>query len=351
MSRIIELSNRIIGGNAPVFIIAEMSANHLGDYEKALAIIDAAADAGADAIKLQTYKPETMTLDCDRPEFTISGGTLWDGKKLFDLYRDAMTPWEWHEPLKKRAEEHGLLFFSTPFDVTAVELLESLEVEIYKLASFEITDLELMQAIAATGKPVIFSSGIAELEDVELAVKTMRKAGAGELSLLKCISSYPAPAEEYNLKTLSLIESELGLIPGISDHSPGYVTPVVAVSLGAKVVEKHLCLKRSLGGPDAAFSLEPDEFRSMVEAIRIAEKALGVMSFELSKKQKSGKQFARSLFFKRDLEKGQRITIDDIAVVRPGYGLHPKFLHVIIGKTVTCSVSMGEPLCWDLLAD
>lgn len=345
----IELSQRTIGGDAPTFIIAEMSANHLGEYDKALAIIDAAAEAGADAIKLQTYKPETMTLNCDRPEFTISGGTLWDGRKLYDLYADAMTPWEWHEPLKLHAEKRGLLFLSTPFDPTAVALLESLEVEIYKLASFEITDIELMQAIAATGKPVIFSSGIAERADIELAIKTMREAGAGALSLLKCISSYPAPVEEYNLKTLELFESDLGVIPGISDHSPGYITPVVAVSLGAKIVEKHLCLDRSLGGPDADFSLEPAEFASMVEAIRTAEKALGRKQFTLSKKQKSGKQFARSLFFCRDLQKGAVISEDDLTVVRPGYGLHPRYKAELLGRRLVRDVSMGEPLSWDLL--
>lgn len=342
-----KVGDRTIGGDAPVFIIAEMSANHLGEYEKAEAIIRAAAEVGADAIKLQTYTADTMTLNCRRPEFMIDSGTVWDGKNLYDLYVEAATPWEWHKPLKDLAESLGLVFFSTPFDESSVDFLEELGVPLYKLASFEITDLALIRSIASKKKPLIFSSGIADREDINLALQTMRDAGAEELSLLKCISSYPAPAEEYNLKTLSSIESELGVIPGISDHSIGIVTPVVAVSLGAKVVEKHLCLSRELGGPDAAFSLEPHEFKAMVDAVRTAEGAIGSVSFELTDKQKRAKAFARSLFFKRDLHSGERVTADDIATIRPGNGLHPQYLDTVIEKTLTRDISFGEPLSWD----
>lgn len=344
-----KVGERIIGGDAPVFIIAEMSANHLGSYENAEEIIRVAAAAGADAIKLQTYTADTMTLDCRRPEFLIDSGTIWDGKNLYDLYKEAYTPWEWHEPLKMLAESLGLQFFSTPFDESSVDFLEELGVDFYKLASFEISDVNLIRYIASKGKPIIFSSGIADKGDLALALDTMRASGVEEIALLKCISSYPAPASEYNLRTLETIASELKIVPGISDHSVGVVTPVVAVSLGAKVVEKHLCLKRELGGPDAAFSLEPHEFKAMVDAVRSAESAIGVSTFELTEKQKSGKAFARSLFFTKTLKAGEIIKASDIRAIRPGHGLHPKYLPKILGKTLLHDVAFGEPVHLDVI--
>lgn len=345
MVKSFKLGNREVGGGAPVFIIAEMSANHLGEYEKAEAIVRAAAEAGADAIKLQTYTADTMTLNCRRPEFLIDSGTVWDGKNLYDLYEEAYTPWEWHKPLKELTESLGMAFFSTPFDKSSVDFLEELGVECYKIASFEITDLELIEYISSKKRPIIFSSGIADLEDINLALKAMDDVE--HIALLKCISSYPAPANEYNLKTIQYIKRELGLIPGISDHSTGIVTPVVAVSLGAKVVEKHLSLGRDLGGPDAAFSLEPDEFKEMVKAVRAAEKAVGIETFALTEKQKSGKAFARSLFFAEDLSRGTFVNRENIRAIRPGNGLHPKYVPEIIGKELTRDVAFGEPLSWE----
>ncbi len=340
-------NGQTIGGDAPAFIIAEMSANHLGDFDKAIAIIDAAAEAGADAVKLQTYTADTITLDCDRPEFIIGGDMLWAGQRLYDLYEEAYTPWEWHKALKEHAEEKGLVFFSTPFDDTAVDFLEELDIDLYKLASFEITHLPLIKRIAQTGKPLIFSSGIAEEEDIELALKTMRAEGLEDIALLKCISGYPAPIEDYNLLSIPAIELSFDVVAGLSDHSEGIVAPVVATAFGAKIIEKHLCLDRDLGGPDAAFSLEPAEFKAMVDAVRQAEAASGEATFALTAKQQSGKAFAQSLFAARAIAAGETLSPEMVRIARPGNGLHPKHLPKITGWVAQRAIAFGEPLDWD----
>lgn len=341
--------NRYIGENEPVFIIAEMSANHLQKFDLAVKIIKEAAKAGADAIKLQTYTPDTITLDVDNEYFRIKQGTIWDGRTLYNLYEEAYTPWKWQPKLKKIAEEEGLIFFSTPFDFTAVDFLEEMDVPIYKIASFEITDIPLIEYVAKKGKPIILSTGIAELSDIELALKTIRSQNNNDIIILKCTSAYPAPIEEANLKTIKNMEETFNVLAGLSDHTEGIVAPVVATALGAKVIEKHFTLDRSLGGPDAEFSLEPNEFKEMVDAVRKAEKAIGKVTYELTDKQKSGKSFAKSIFVSKDIKEGEVITEDNIKVVRPGNGLHPKFYNEVIGKRVRKDLIMGIPLKWEFL--
>ncbi|MGM0444672.1 MAG: pseudaminic acid synthase [Fibrobacterota bacterium] len=342
--RYFSAGNRTVGKDASVFIIAEMSANHLGSYDNAEDIIRAAARAGADAVKLQTYRADTMTIDCDRGDFVIRSGSPWDGRRYYELYESAATPWEWHKSLKDLTEKLGMLFFSTPFDVTAVDFLEELDVPLYKLASFEITDIPLIRRIAQTGKPVIFSSGIAEKDDIRLACETFRGAGTDRLALLKCISSYPAPAAEYNLRTIPAMEQDFDLIPGLSDHSKGSAVPVAAAALGAKIIEKHLCLDRTLGGPDAAFSLEPEEFATMVADVRTAEAALGEPTYELSERQKSNRAFGRSIYVTEDLAAGERLSTETIRVIRPGGGLHPRYREAVLGRPVLRDLRRGEPL-------
>lgn len=325
-------------------IIAELSANHGGSIQVALDTVKAAKEAGADAIKLQTFKPDTITLNSDKPYFQIDHGTAWDGRNLYNLYEEAHTPWEWHKQLFDAAHEEGLLIFSSPFDKTAVDFLETFEVPAYKIASFEIQDTPLIAYAASKGKPMIMSTGIATLEDIELAVETCRAEGNNNIMLLKCTSSYPAPLELANLKTGVDFKDRFEVEMGLSDHTLGNTAPVVAVSLGAKLVEKHFILDKSLGGPDVGFSLDPIEFKSMVEAIRDAEKALGKATYELSEKVEKNRKFARSLFVAKDIEKGGVITENNVRSVRPGYGLHPKYLSSILGKTVTVDLEMGEPL-------
>lgn len=315
-----------------VFIIAELSANHNGSLATAVKTIQAAAACGADAVKLQTYTADTITLNVDREDFRIKGGTLWDGKNLYALYQEAYTPWEWHEELFRVAREEGLVCFSSPFDKTAVDFLETLNTPMYKIASFEITDIPLIQYVASKGKPMIVSTGIAAHEDIELAVNTCRAEGNDDITLLKCTSSYPAPLEEANLRLIPKMAADFRVKVGLSDHTMGWLAPVVATSLGAVMIEKHFILDRSQGGPDAAFSLNTDEFTHMVNAVREAEKSLGEATYTLTKKQEEGKQFARSLYIAEDIKQSEIYTEQNLRSVRPGFGAHPKHLTSFLGK-------------------
>lgn len=335
------IEDRPIGTNAPVFIIAELSANHSGQLETAIETIRAAKKAGADAIKLQTYTADSITLNSDRPDFIIKG-TIWEGKKLHDLYQEAYTPWEWHAQLFEVAKEEGLICFSSPFDFAAVDFLENLNAPAYKIASFEITDIPLIRYTASKMKPIILSTGIASKEDIELAIATCRETGNHQIALLKCTSSYPAPIDEANMAMIPQFEKDFGVIPGLSDHTMGSIVPIVATTLGAKIIEKHFILDRSMGGPDASFSMNPEEFKEMVTSVRAAESAIGKNDYQLTQKQLDGRQFSRSLYFAKDIQAGEIVTEEHIRSVRPGYGLHPKFLHQLIGKRVNCSLSKGD---------
>ena len=325
-----------------VFVIAELSANHNGSLATAIETIRAAKRSGADAIKFQTYTADTLTLDCDESDFVIKGGTIWDGKKLHDLYKEAYTPWEWHAQLFEVAKEEGLVCFSSPFDKTAVDFLETLHCPIYKIASFEITDIPLIEYVAKKGKPIIISTGIASYEDIHLAVQTCRKVGNDNITLLKCTSSYPAPVAEANLAMMQQLAIDFKVKIGLSDHTLGSTVPVIATALGAEVIEKHFILDRSIGGPDASFSMNEIEFTAMVKAIREAEVAVGTTSYELSPKQLAGKDFSRSLYVAESINKGEIITESTIRSVRPGFSLHPKHLPEILGKTAKRDLKKGE---------
>jgi pseudaminic acid synthase len=325
-----------------VFVIAELSANHNGSLATAIETIRAAKRAGADAIKFQTYTADTLTLDCDESDFVIKGGTIWDGKKLHDLYKEAYTPWEWHAQLFEVAKEEGLVCFSSPFDKTAVDFLETLHCPIYKIASFEITDIPLIEYVAKQGKPIIISTGIASYDDIQLAVETCRKVGNDNITLLKCTSSYPAPVAEANLAMMQQLAIDFKVKIGLSDHTLGSTVPVIATALGAEVIEKHFILDRSIGGPDASFSMNEIEFTAMVKAIREAEVAVGTSSYELSPKQVAGKDFSRSLYVAEAINKGDIITESSIRSVRPGFSLHPKHLPEILGKTAIRDLKKGE---------
>lgn len=324
-----------------VFIIAELSANHNGSLDTAIETIRAAKRAGADAIKLQTYTADTITIDSDKPDFLIKG-TIWEGRKLYDLYKEAFTPWEWHKELFKVAKEEGLICFSSPFDKTAVDFLEELNVPAYKIASFEITDIPLIEYTASKGKPIILSTGIASLEDIELALETCRIAGNNDIALLKCTSSYPAPIDEANMVMIAEFKERFDVTAGLSDHTLGATVPIVATSLGAQIIEKHFILDKSVGGPDASFSLDEKEFTDMVKAVREAEKAVGKVEFNLTEKQLKGKDFSRSLYVVKDIEKGQLITEENVKSIRPGHGLHPKYFYEILGKTVKQDLEKGD---------
>jgi pseudaminic acid synthase len=329
-----------------VFIIAELSANHNGNLEVAVETIRAAKRAGADAIKLQTYTADTITLDCDKEDFIIKGGTLWDGKTLYSLYKEAYTPWEWHEELFRVAKDEGLVCFSSPFDHTAVDFLEQFDVPAYKIASFEITDIPLIEYTARKGKPMIISTGIATYEDIQLAVDTCRGVGNNDITILKCTSAYPAPIEESNMIMMQQFAKDFDVKAGLSDHTLGITLPVVATVMGASVIEKHFILEKSIGGPDADFSIDEDEFTQMVKAVRGAEKAIGSVSYELTEKQKSSKQFTRSLYVSKNVNKGDVITKENVRSVRPGFGMHPKYLDEVMGKTFNFNLRKGEPLDW-----
>lgn len=343
------IGQRRIGSGFPTYVVAEMSANHNQSFEQAARILQAAKEAGADAIKLQTYTPDTLTMRSGKEPFQIRGGTLWDGRSLYDLYGEAQTPWEWHAGLQKRAGELGLDFFSTPFDATAVNFLESLRVPAHKIASFELVDLGLIQRVARTGKPIIASTGMATVEEIEEAVEAVRRAGGTQLALLKCTSTYPARPEEMNLRTIPDLARRFGVPTGLSDHSMGIAVPVAAVALGACIVEKHLTLSRQDPGPDSAFSLEPEEFKQMVAAIRVAEKALGRASYEISPAEQKSRVFRRSLFVVRAMEAGEVFTSANVRSIRPAHGLHPRHLEEVLGRRAGCDIEEGTPLTWALV--
>lgn len=326
------------------FIIAELSANHNGSLELALKTIQAAAAAGANAVKLQTYTADTITLDHDGPGFVIQGG-LWDGRKLYDLYQEASLPWEWHEILFKAAHDAGLVCFSSPFDESAVDLLESLGNPIYKVASFEITDIPLIETIASKGKPIIISTGIATESDIKEALAACYKMDNRNVTLLKCTSSYPAPIEEANLLTMVDMRTKFGVPTGLSDHTMGPHVATAAVALGATTIEKHFILDRTLGGPDSAFSMEPDEFSKMVEQIRLTESALGTIDYSLNERKKSSRQFARSLYATKSIAVGESFTSENVRSIRPGFGLSPKFLPKLIGQLSKNNYRKGQPIC------
>ena len=346
----IEINGRRIGPGCPTYIIAEMSANHNQDFEQAVSIIRAAKDAGADAVKLQTYTPDTMTIDCDNEHFKIGKGTIWEGRTLYDLYGEALTPWEWQPKLQAIAGELGMDLFSAPFDSTAVEFLEDMDVPVFKIASFENVDLPLIRRIAETGKPIIMSTGMATLAEIDEAVGVIRQAGGNQLALLKCTSAYPAPLEEMNLRTIPHLSEAFGLPVGLSDHTLTISAPVAAVALGASIIEKHFTLSRATPGPDSAFSLEPDEFKMMVEGIRSTEKTLGTIHYGVNEKEAHSRVFRRSLFVVKDMEAGERFTGENVRSIRPGYGLHTRYLEEIIDRCASQSVARGTPLSWDLVA-
>ena len=344
----INIGQRRIGAGEPVYIIAEMSANHHQDFDQAVKIIQAAKDAGADAVKLQTYTPDTITIDCRNDYFQIKG-TIWEGRNLYDLYREAFTPWEWQPKLKAIADELGLDLFSTPFDHTAVDFLEGMAVPAYKIASFELVDLPLIERVARTGKPLIMSTGMATLAEIDEAVRAARGAGAKEIALLKCTSAYPAAPAAMNLRTIPHLAEAFGVPVGLSYHILGIAVPVAAVALGACIVEKHLTLSCSRPGPDSAFSLEPGEFKEMVAAIRMAEQALGEVNYELAEQEATSRVFRRSLFAVQDIKAGETFTTENVRSIRPGHGLAPKCLPEVLGKKAAKDIKKGTPLSLQLV--
>jgi pseudaminic acid synthase len=343
-----KISSFNINSESPVFIIAELSANHNGSLAAAIETIRAAKRAGADCIKLQTYTADTLTIDSNKDDFLIKG-TIWDGKNYFQLYKEAFTPWEWHEELMKVSKEEGLICFSSPFDKTAVDFLEELDVPAYKIASFEITDIPLIEYVASKGKPIILSTGIAELEDIELALDACRRMGNHDIALLKCTSSYPAPIDEANMLMVKDLAERFGVISGLSDHTMGTTVPVVATVFGAKIIEKHFILDRSIGGPDASFSMNEAEFTAMVKAVREAESAIGVVDYTLTQKQAKGKDFSRSLYVVENIKTGDLVSEKNVRSIRPGFGLHPKYYSEVIGKTVKKNLEKGDRLSLDLI--
>ena len=333
-----------IKDGSSVFVIAELSANHNGSLEVSLDTVRAAKEAGADAIKLQTYTADTMTLNVKNDHFLIKQGTSWDGQYLYDLYLDAYTPWEWHQELFSLAEELGLYCFSSPFDATAVDFLEQFNPPIYKIASFEITDIPLLKYVASKGRPIIISTGIADEEDIELALKTCRDAGNDDIALLKCTSAYPASPADANLNSIPYLANKYGVVSGLSDHTLGIEAPVLSVGLGGKIIEKHFILDKSIGGPDAHFSLDKAEFTEMVKGVRLAEQMLGGIDFSLTPKKKKSREFSRSLFVARAIQKGEVFTKENLRVVRPGFGLHPKYYEEALGKVAKNDLEAGTPL-------
>lgn len=340
----ITIGNRQIGPGHPAYIVAELSCNHLQKSELAVKTIMAMKEAGVDAVKIQTYTPDTMTVDANLPEYQIQKGTLWDGMHLHDLYKEAYTPWEWQPKLQALAEMLDMAFFSSPFDVSAVDFLTNMSVPAYKVASFEIQDIPLIRHMAKQGKPMIMSTGIAELEDIELAVQTCLDAGNDQIALLKCTSAYPSPMNEINLKTMSDMRERFGVVVGLSDHTLGSTVPIAAVALGANIIEKHFILDRSLGGHDGPFSMEPAEFAQMIKDVRDTEAALGTVTYELGEKAAKGKEFGRSLRAVTDIKKGEKITEQNVQSKRPGGGLHPKFYDEILGKKAKVAIQKGEAL-------
>lgn len=345
MNNQFSIRGRLIGPEAPVYIVAEMSANHGQSFHQAMQIVRAAKEAGADAIKLQTYTPDTITINCQKEAFCIKD-TIWEGKNLYELYGEAYTPWDWQPELKRVAEELSLDCFSTPFDVTAIEFLEKINMPAYKVASFELVDLTLIERVAATGKPLIMSTGMASLAEIDEAVRAARNAGATQIALLKCTSAYPATPEEMNLRTIPDLAARFGVPVGLSDHTLGIAVPVVAVALGACIVEKHFTLSRSVSGPDSAFSLEPQEFKAMVAAIRTAERALGQVCYGGSQQDAKMRAYRRSLFAVKDIKAGEPFTPLNVRSIRPANGLHPRHLDEVRGRLAACDLEKGTPLEW-----
>lgn len=346
----LNILDREIGSGQPVYIIAEMSANHGHSYDQAERIVRAAKDAGADAVKLQTYTPDTITIDCDKEYFRIGRGTIWQGRTLHELYREAYMPWEWQPRLKEVADSLGLHCFSSPFDASAVEFLKGMDVPAYKIASFENVDLPLIRVVAETGKPLLISTGMATLEEIEEAVNAAKQAGSDDLALLKCTSAYPAPPEEMNLSAIPHLAETFRVPVGLSDHTLGMTAAVAAVSLGACIIEKHLTLSRDHGGPDAAFSLGPQEFQAMVQAVRDTTKAVGRISYNPTKNEIASRVFRRSLFVVDNMIEGETFSSRNVRSIRPGQGLPPKYYQEVLGKKASCSIERGTPLVWDLIA-
>ena len=345
----IEIAGRKIGPAHEPFVICELSGNHNGSLQRALEMIDAAAATGCDAIKIQTYTADTITIDCDRPEFTLHGG-LWDGRTLHDLYSEAQTPFEWHAALFERARQRDVILFSTPFDETAVDLLAGLDAPAYKIASFEAVDLPLIACTAARGRPLIISTGMANLAEIGAARDAALRAGAPGVALLHCTSAYPAPLEDANVRTVADLAQRFGCVSGLSDHTPGTAASVAAVACGASIIEKHFTLARSDGGPDAAFSLEPDEFRALVHDCKAAWRALGKVGYDLQGSEKGNLQFRRSLYVVADVRAGEPITAANVRSIRPGLGLAPQHLPEVLGRRAARDLKRGEPLAWDMVA-
>jgi len=350
LSLYVVVGEHYIGFGYPAYIVAEMSANHNMDFDQAVKILRAAKDAGADAVKLQTYTPDTMTIKSDRPEFRISSGTIWDGRILYDLYSEAYMPWEWQPKLKEIANDMGLDLFSTAFDSTAVDFLEEMNVPVHKVASFEIVDIPLIEKMAKTGKPLIISTGMATLAEIDEAVSAAKGAGASQIALLKCNSAYPAPPEEMNLRTIPHMAEGFGVPVGLSDHTLGIEVPIAAVAVGACIIEKHFTLSRDIPSPDRAFSIEPHELKALVNAVRTAEKALGRVYYGVSEKETQSRVFRRSLFVVKDMKAGETFTEENVRSIRPGYGLPPKFLKEVLGRKSTRDIKCGTPLSWDCIS-
>jgi pseudaminic acid synthase len=350
MSLSIQIGQRFVGPSHSVYIVAEMSANHGQNFDQAVKIIQAAKEAGADAVKLQTYTPDTLTLDSDREYFHIKKGTLWEGKNLYALYGEAYTPWDWQPRLKEIANGVGLDLFSTPFDFTAVDFLEKMDCPVYKIASFELVDLPLIRKVARTGKPIIMSTGMATLSEIDEAVQAAREAGAMQIALLKCNSAYPAPPEEMNLRTIPHLAEAFQVVAGLSDHTLDIAIPAAAVALGACIVEKHFTLSRAAPGPDSAFSLEPHEFKAMVQAVRTVEKALGQVNYAVTEHEAASRIFRRSLFVVKDLKAGDVFTEENVRSIRPGHGLAPKFMPEVLGRKAAQDILRGTPFSFELVA-
>jgi len=344
----IEIAGRKIGSDYPPYIICELSGNHNGSLERALQMMEVAAQTGCDAIKLQTYTPDTLTIDCNQSDFIIKGG-LWDGRQLYDLYKEAHTPFEWHEALFAKGRELGVTVFSSPFDITACDLLEELDTPAYKIASFEVTDLRLVAHIAKLGKPIIMSTGMASMGDIERSVNVLRENGADEIVLLHCISSYPAPVDQANLRTIPHLGAAFDVISGLSDHTHGSAVAVASVALGACVIEKHFTIARSDGGPDSAFSLEPDEFKRLCDETNMAWRSLGKIGYNLKNAEKANVTFRRSIYAVQKIKKGEFLTEDNIRVIRPGFGLAPHYLEDVLGQPARDNIERGTPIVWSLL--
>lgn len=343
MTQSISIDGRIVGPEASPYVIAELSANHNGKIETALRLVEEAKNAGADAVKLQTYTPDTITLDCDSEDFKIHGG-LWDGRTLYDLYREAHMPWEWHGPLFERARDLGVTIFSSPFDTTAVDLLENLNAPAYKIASFEAVDLPLIKYVAGTGKPMIVSTGMANTEEIQEAIDAARSGGCKELAILHCVSGYPAPASDYNLRTIPHMIRHFGLVTGLSDHTLGSATSIASVALGASIIEKHFTLDRSTGGPDDSFSLEPLEFSQLCRGVREAWEAMGRIDYGRKSSEQGNVKFRRSLYFVQDIEAGELISADAVRSVRPGFGLAPKHVSEVVGRIASRTIRKNTPV-------